>query len=202
MCKGKRSWELCVDFHGHECLGLAIGYRQALRALELLGVEKAEDEELVAIVETDACGVDAVQVLTGCTLGKGNLIYKDAGKMALTLANRKTGQAVRLIKKDNVLPEDDHFRAVREKIDSDLATKDDWQEWAKIQKERVQQYLTLPPETIIEEKEVPMPQVPKARLFQTIICSACQEPFSEGKARVKDGQIVCSDCFQEYTRGW
>ena len=28
--------------------------------------------------------VDAVQVLTGCTFGKGNLIYRPTGKMAFS----------------------------------------------------------------------------------------------------------------------
>jgi formylmethanofuran dehydrogenase subunit E len=63
-----------VAFHGHYCPGVTIGYRAALIALRELGVERAQDEELVALCENDACGVDAVQALTGCTLGKGNLI--------------------------------------------------------------------------------------------------------------------------------
>jgi len=37
-----------------------------------LGENRAEDEEIVAVVETDACGADAIQVRTGCTFGKGN----------------------------------------------------------------------------------------------------------------------------------
>ena len=58
-------------FHGHFCPGLMIGYRAAQIALRELHVERAEDEELVAICENDACGVDAVQVLTGCTDREG-----------------------------------------------------------------------------------------------------------------------------------
>jgi hypothetical protein len=49
-----------VQFHGHECPGLAIGYRMATAAMEALESFRAEDEELVAIVENDACGVDAL----------------------------------------------------------------------------------------------------------------------------------------------
>ena len=67
-----------TDFHGHWCPGLAIGIRAAEWALKELG--KAPDEEIVAVVETDMCGVDAIQSLTGCTFGKGNLIHKDYGK--------------------------------------------------------------------------------------------------------------------------
>jgi len=83
-------------FHGHVCPGLATGYRAAEIALSRLRSGHSEDEELVTIAETDACGVDAIQVLTGCTAGKGNLLFKDYGKHAFTFINRKTGAAVRV----------------------------------------------------------------------------------------------------------
>ena len=85
-----------VAFHGHICPGLATGYRAAAVALERLRSGRSEDEELVVITETDACGVDAIQVITGCTVGKGNLFFKDHGKHAFTFINRKTGEAVRV----------------------------------------------------------------------------------------------------------
>lgn len=34
----KKLWEKCVGFHGHECGGLAIGFKAALYARELLGL--------------------------------------------------------------------------------------------------------------------------------------------------------------------
>lgn len=202
MCKPKTKWEICAEFHGHECLGLAIGFRQALYALEALGVAKAGDEELVAVVETDACGVDGIQVLTGCTLGKGNLIYKDTGKMAMTLANRKTGEAIRIIKRQDALPEDEHFHAVRRKIVSGAATEEEKNEWTEIQQGRVRDFLSLPFDELFDVKEVEIPVIEKARLFQTVVCSSCQEPFSERKARLAEGKIICSECYQEYSRGW
>lgn len=70
----KSSWEKAVEFHGHTCPGLTIGYRVAEIAMGELETIRSVDEELIAIVENDACGVDAIQVLTGCSLGKGNLI--------------------------------------------------------------------------------------------------------------------------------
>uniref|UniRef100_UPI0040560DE8 FmdE family protein n=1 Tax=Candidatus Electronema sp. TaxID=2698783 RepID=UPI0040560DE8 len=75
-------WEQCIAFHGHECPGLAMGYRAAKAAQSKLGVKFSPDEEVVCVTENDACGLDAVQYLTGCTLGKGNLIYRDRGKQA------------------------------------------------------------------------------------------------------------------------
>jgi hypothetical protein len=52
-----------MDFHGHWCPGLAIGVRAAELALEEVG--KADDEDIVAIVETDMCAVDAIQYSGG-----------------------------------------------------------------------------------------------------------------------------------------
>ena len=70
--------EETIRFHGHSCPGLALGIRAAEVALK--ESERAPDEEVVAVVETDMCGVDAIQYLTGCTFGKGNLIHLDYGK--------------------------------------------------------------------------------------------------------------------------
>ena len=68
-----KTWADCAEFHGHECGGLTIGYKAALYAIKLLNIGCAEDEEVVCISENDACGVDAIQVMLGCSAGKGNL---------------------------------------------------------------------------------------------------------------------------------
>ena len=57
-------WQQCVAFHGHGCGGLAVGFRAVLYAWELFESDStSEDEEIVCIAETDACGVDAIQAL-------------------------------------------------------------------------------------------------------------------------------------------
>ena len=86
-----------ISFHGHSCPGLAIGYRMATAAMEELALLRAEDEEIVAIVENDACGVDALQCITGCTFGKGNLIFHDYGKSVFTLYARSSGKGIRVL---------------------------------------------------------------------------------------------------------
>jgi formylmethanofuran dehydrogenase subunit E len=72
-------YQQIIEFHGHSCPGLAMGYRMAAAVMDVLKKARAEDEELVAIVENDACGVGALQCLSGCTFGKGNLLFKDYG---------------------------------------------------------------------------------------------------------------------------
>ena len=92
MCTEKTLWEKVVDFHGHACTGLATGFRVAEAALSALQGDRDIDEEMVAIAENDSCAVDAIQVITGCTYGKGNLIIRDYGKQAYTFILRKTAK--------------------------------------------------------------------------------------------------------------
>ena len=77
-------WEKCVAFHGHACGGLTIGYKAAQYAARLLDLPDCTDEETVCISENDACGVDAIQVLLGCSIGKGNLLFHMTGKQAFS----------------------------------------------------------------------------------------------------------------------
>ena len=63
------NWETCVQFHGHACGGLTIGYKAACYAAELLELSFSGDEQVVCIAENDACGVDAIQALLGCSIG-------------------------------------------------------------------------------------------------------------------------------------
>ncbi len=95
-------WQKCLDFHGHDCGGLTVGFKAALYAAELLDMDFSEDEEVVCIAENDACGVDPIQVILGCTAGKGNLIFKIQGKMAFDFYDRKTGKSLRLILKKRI----------------------------------------------------------------------------------------------------
>ena len=64
--------------------GLAIGFKAVEGAIAELGLSDddlpAVDEEIVCVTENDACGVDAVQYLLGCTFGKSNLITRVRGK--------------------------------------------------------------------------------------------------------------------------
>ena len=109
-----KSYDEVVQFHGHSCPGLAMGYRMASAALEVLGEKHSTDGELVAIVENNACGVDALQYLSGCSFGKGNLIFKDYGKHVYTLYDRRSRNRVRVLFRVENLPSE--LRGDREKL--------------------------------------------------------------------------------------
>ena len=92
-------WEECVRFHGHACPGLAIGYRAAEAASERLGttLRRTEDEDIVCVSENDGCGVDSVQCIMSCTVGKGNMILRPRGKNAFSFFDRDTGRSVMVV---------------------------------------------------------------------------------------------------------
>lgn len=92
-----------LDFHGHLCPGLLIGYRAAQAASRALQVGASEDEELVLIAENDSCSVDAFQSMLSTTFGKGNLIFRDYGKQVFTLGERGSGRAVRVALRHDAL---------------------------------------------------------------------------------------------------
>src|SRR5512142_1422997 len=107
-----------IQFHGHLCPGLALGYRVAKAALRELGADRPQDEELVAVVENDSCAADAVQFITGCTFGKGNFIFRDYGKHVYTIYNRRTGKCVRISEDFRGFDEDKRFSELKKRQDA------------------------------------------------------------------------------------
>jgi formylmethanofuran dehydrogenase subunit E len=205
MTRTGLSYEDAVAFHGHTCPGLALGYRAAVHALAALHAERSEDEDLVAIVENDACGIDAVQVIAGCSVGKGNLILRDLGKHAYTFINRKTGRAIRLVQRR---PEpaisriDPGASALREKVMAGTATQKEAKAFRRRQAAVIEKILAIPIEDLFIEREV-KPEVPeRARIFCSVPCARCGEMVAEHRARVREGKIVCMPCAGGYGRGW
>lgn len=161
-----------IAFHGHSCPGLAIGYRMTLAGLAGLAASRSEDEEIVAIVENNACGVDALQCLSGCTFGKGNLIFRDYGKQVYTLYNRKTRKGVRIVFNSAGLPEN---------IRQDRGRFTDW-------------LLSVPAEEFLVLKEIEIEEPEPARIFQSMTCALCGESVMETRVREKDGRTICIPC--------
>lgn len=161
-------FEAVVAFHGHACPGVALGYRAAQAAMRELRAGRPEDEQLVAVVENDSCAVDAIQYVTGCTFGKGNLVFHDYGKHVYTFFNRESGRAVRI---------SEHY-----------------QSHEPDRQARIREILPAPEETLltIEPLDAPPPQ--RARIFHSLRCALCGETVMETRARVRDGETVCIPC--------
>jgi formylmethanofuran dehydrogenase subunit E len=190
----KEDFKKCVDFHGHLCPGLSMGYRASLAGMEWLRARRASDEEIVAVVETDACGADAVQVITGCTFGKGNFIYKDHGKMAFTFLKRRTGEGVRIVLKADSLPADKHHTDLIKKIQTDTATESERAEFKKLHQKRSFDILEKPAENLFNVKEIRIELPTKAKIEPSKPCERCGEPTMESKLSDVAGLLICKNC--------
>ena len=169
-----KTWQDCVHFHGHECGGLTIGYKASLYAIDLLGLEFSDDEQVVCICENDACGVDAIQVMLGCSIGKGNLLFHMRGKSAYSFYNRKNGKSVRLVLKPK--PE------------------------GMTREESFAYYQGCSPEEMFEVKDTTISLPEKAKLFDSYVCDCCGETTGANWIRLADGKKLCLDCYESYNR--
>lgn len=188
------AFKRCIDFHGHICPGVSIGFRATQVAMQRLSEGRAQDEEMVAIVETDACSSDAVQVLTGCTFGKGNFIYKDHGKMALTLMSRKSGKGVRVVMRHGLFAADDEQTQLQQKAMAGQATDAEQQRLRELREQRTDAILTMPEHDLFAITEVATELPPKAKMEPSQPCDMCGEPVMGCKLQEVNGQKLCRAC--------
>jgi formylmethanofuran dehydrogenase subunit E len=164
-------------FHGDMCAGIILGTRMTIAGMRELGMNPMEkNRNLIVYVEIDRCIVDAIQAITGCSLGHRTLKYKPFGKFAATYIDIGTGNAVRV--------------AVLEKKRTDKTGKE-------AMKEAVAILLDLPEEELLRITKVKvaipsgdMPGMPKNRAR----CSQCNEMIVDDKEVSRDGVILCGNC--------
>lgn len=188
--------EKTISFHGHQCPGLAIGIRAAELALKRLG--DVEGKDFVAVVETDMCGVDAIQFLTGCTFGKGNLIHKDYGKMAFSFYDRGRGSGFRILLRPEVSGSlGSELRALMKKGEDGTLSEE---ERARIQplRERLQErYMESELEEMFAVTETAASTPKPARILESLRCEACGEMAMESRTRRFGGKTLCLPCFKK-----
>jgi formylmethanofuran dehydrogenase subunit E len=182
-----------IQFHGHLCPGLALGYRVAKAALRELKADRPHDEELAAIVENDSCAADAIQFITGCTFGKGNLIFRDHGKHVYTLFNRKTGQGVRISEDYRGFEQDQRFQELKKRQE---AGENVAEEKRSLMMEKAGAILKADEREIFSVLPITSPPPEEARIRASVRCSQCGEKFMESRGRVRNGKIVCIPCFE------
>src|SRR3990172_6227113 len=94
--------EYSSSLHGHLCAGQILGVRMAMVGCREIDIEEPRGcKKLIVYVEIDRCATDAIQAVTGCSLGKRTLKFLDYGKMAATFVNTETQHAVRVLAKDD-----------------------------------------------------------------------------------------------------
>jgi formylmethanofuran dehydrogenase subunit E len=182
-----------VQFHGHLCPGLALGYRVAKAALRELKADRPQDEELVAVVENDSCAADAIQFITGCTFGKGNLVFRDFGKHVYTIFSRRTGRGVRISEDFRGLEGDKRFPELKKRQD---AGEDVTREIQTYKMEKTAAILAADEKDIMTITEIASAPPHEARIRGSMRCAICGEKFMESRGRVKNGKVVCIPCFE------
>lgn len=185
-----------VAFHGHMCPGLAMGIKVSELALREIGAH-AQDEEVVAAVETDMCAVDAVQFLTGCTFGKGNLVHRDYGKNVYTFWRRSDGKAVRIAGRPAAWNRDLEHEELFGKVRLGTATEDEIARFQERHAARARAILDMPAAELFEVREVRDTVPRKARIHATVTCADCGEGAMETRIRRFQGRELCPECFEE-----
>ena len=168
------------EFHGHVCPGIVLGTRLTIAGLRELGINPHEPiRNLIVYMEIDRCGTDAVQAITGCSLGHRSLKHKDFGKFAATFVDTKTDKAIRVsVHEKN--------RAAHDKLDPkeviNVLSKVPEEEILKIEHVRV----TIPREDL--------PGFPVGKS----VCSRCGEQISDNRYTVVNGNMLCRNCAGEW----
>ncbi len=170
--------------HGHLCPGQVLGVRMAIAGLQAVGISDpkgVDRKNIMVFVEMDRCATDAIQSVTGCSLGKRSMKFLDYGKMASSFLNLKTGKAVRVVAREEARQlakecfpdEPDKYKAQLEayKILAD------------------ENLFTIQPTTLTVSEE-DMPGRPLGR----VQCHACRE-FVQDRREVTIGNcILCRAC--------
>lgn len=176
--------EESVRVHGHLCPGQVLGVRMAMLGLRLIGIEdpKGKDrDDLMVFVEMDRCATDAVQSVTGCSLGKRTLKFMDYGKMAATFLNLRTGKAFRIVaREDSRLKARDYFPDIENKYMAQLQAY-------KLMSD--DELFKITP-VIVRLKPEDMP----GRRLRRIRCDKCNEYVQDMKKVRRDGKTLCRAC--------
>lgn len=184
----------CVAFHGHICPGLVYGYLVAKEAMELMNLRHAKDEETVTICENDSCAVDALQVMLGTSMGKGNLVIKDFGKNAYTVLSRSEKKSYRFVRKGRYEyrgKEQSTFDRLDAAIAEGLASEDD-KRYIKLLK--VADLLMRPFDEVFTTTEIPFNEPLYAPLERSEPCVICGEMTMTSKLVVVNDRRICIPC--------
>lgn len=192
----KETIDRVITFHGHSCPGLTIGIRASELARRELG--DLPNEQLVCIAETDMCGVDAVQYLTGCTFGKGNLIHRDYGKMAFTFFDRRSGRGFRCLLKSTARRDmDGEMSLLQLKVASGEADDMEQARYNELRRQMQERLMDSDLNDIFEIMQ-PREQMPRsARILASLVCEACGEATMESRTRRFAGKTLCRPCFEK-----
>jgi formylmethanofuran dehydrogenase subunit E len=146
----------------------------------------------------DMCGVDAIQFLTGCTFGKGNLIHKDYGKMAFSFYDRGKGTGFRMLLCPNVSGDlGSELRGLMKKAEEGTASEEERTRIQFLREKLQDRYMNSDLEEMFIVTETVSPAPKPARILQSLRCEACGEMAMESRTRRFGGKTLCLPCFEK-----
>ena len=175
--------ERSTKIHGHICAGQVIGVRLSILGLKEIGIEdpKAQRKEFYVLVEIDRCATDAIQSVTGCSLGKRSMKWLDYGIMAATFVNLKTDKAVRITALEEA-------RETSKKYAPEIDDK---------YKQQLEAYRIMPDEELFKIQQVKV-AIPNAdmpgRPMQRVKCDECGDWVQDCREVLQDGKTLCRPC--------
>ncbi|MDP2278583.1 MAG: FmdE family protein [Nitrospirota bacterium] len=173
-----------VRIHGHLCPGQVLGVKMSMLGLRETGIDdpKGKDRKsLIVFVEMDRCATDAVQSVTGCSLGHRTMKFMDYGKMAATFVNLKTGKAVRVVAKEE-------SREKAKKYFPEIADK---------YKAQLEAYKVMSDKELFEVMNVRInikPEDMPGRPLKRVPCDMCGEYVQDMREMHKNGKVLCRPC--------
>jgi len=172
-----------VRFHGHMCPGQVLGVRMTLAGCREIGIERPRSagKGLIVLVEIDRCATDAIQALTGVSLGKRTLKHLDYGKAAATFVNVGTGRAVRVAARDSA----------REAAGRWMAGAPD----ARVAQREADR--AMPEVELLDVTPVGIEPGWLDRPRVRVPCAACGEGINYGREVIHDGRALCRACAGE-----
>jgi formylmethanofuran dehydrogenase subunit E len=186
--------EESVKVHGHLCAGQVLGVRMSMLGLRSIGISDpkgADRKKLIVFVEMDRCATDAVQSVTGCSLGRRSMKFMDFGKMAATFVNLKTNKAVRVVAKE----------------ESRDAAKSRMTSLVDKYKAQIEAYKIMSETELFDIQTVAVNLKPEdlpGRPLRRIQCQSCSEHVQDMREVLVDGIVLCRQCAGEgyYTRSY
>ncbi len=188
------------QLHGHKCPAMPLGLRAGAAAMNALGVDRAADGQLVALVELGDnhcahCFADGIQMITGCTFGKGNIKQLGYGKFGLTLVEKSTGRSVRVVPRadaQGATKQTPFFKEYREKgIPASKVP-------IEVVQPLIDQVMAAPEDKILKVSEITPHELPKpVESFASFTCEHCGDMVVERYGRVVGSQKVCIPCHEE-----
>jgi formylmethanofuran dehydrogenase subunit E len=183
--------------HGHHCVGSAMGVIAAHYAMKAMGIM----EHLIAVVETNSCFSDGVQMVTGCSFGNNSLVYRDFGKTAFSLVKR-SGEGVRVSARPDLgdLLKDKNTEAQRiylQTVNQRKATPEEEDRMMELNRRHCFEVLSIPAEKIFHLEHVRVEIPSYSRILASQVCAKCGEKVMETKA-VKRGKVYyCLSCGED-----